>query len=183
MSGPISAMAVGLPLLCVTLTAASQAEPQCHSNDRYQVVALPYADDAGNRFAVTHLDGSAPTACVFDESKADLVIGRQGDPLWFAELADSSLILSRSTGPEGDLVVYDLASGKPILDVPADDYELKGSAISFWQRTDRATADNCPGFAENAANGFGSVTSVLKVLDLGTKTVTATGESKCVAVQ
>jgi hypothetical protein len=91
--------------------------------------------------------------------------------------------LNRSTGPQGDLVVYDLESGKPILDVPADDYELKGSAISFWQRMETATAGNCPDFAENAENGFGSVTATLKVLDLDTKAVTATGESKCVAVQ
>jgi hypothetical protein len=86
MTGPITAILAGLPLLCVTLTAASQAEPQCHSNDRYQVVALPYPNDAGNRFMATRLEGAGPAGCVFDESKADLVIGRPGDPLWYAEL-------------------------------------------------------------------------------------------------
>ena len=183
MAGPITALFVGLSLLCVTLTAASQAEPQCHSSDRYHVVALPYPDDAGNRFAVRRLAGAAPTACIFDESAADLVIGKQGDPLWFSELSGDSLILNRSTGPQGDLVVYDLVSGKPILDVPADDYEVKANAIAFWQRTAPATAENCPEFAENSENGFGSVIAVLKVIDLGTKATTETGESKCVAVQ
>jgi hypothetical protein len=47
----------------------------------------------------------------------------------------------------------------------------------------QATAENCPDFAENTANGFGSVTAVEKVLDLTTKTVSETGRSKCVAVQ
>lgn len=180
---PITALLAGLPLCCVTLSSASMAEPQCHSSDRYHVVAQPYPDDAGNRFAVTRLDGSAPKTCIFDESKADLVIGAAGDPLWYAELSDDSLILSRSTGPQGDLVVYDLKSGKAIVDVPADEYELKGSVLSFWQRTTQATAETCPGFAENETNGFGSVIAELKTLDLEGQTVSDTGKSKCVAVQ
>jgi hypothetical protein len=168
---------------CVLLSSASMAEPQCHSNDRYHVVARPYPDDAGNQFAVTRLKGSAPSTCVFDESKADIVIGEKDDPLWYADLSDDSLILSRSTGPQGDLVVYDLASGKPVLDVPSDEYELKGKLLSFWQRTEPATAETCPGFAENEANGLGSVTAVLRTFDLETRALSETGESKCVAVQ
>lgn len=177
-------LVAALHLLCVTLTSAGRAEPQCHSNDRYHVVAEPYPDDAGNRFAVTRLAGHMPPAtCVFDESKADLTIGQKGDPLWFGELSGDSLILSRSTGPQGDLVVYDLRSGQPLLDAPADEYQLQGALLSFWERTAQATAATCPSFAENQANGLGSVTAVLKTLDLGTKRVAETGESKCIAVQ
>ena len=168
---------------CVSLSSASLAEPQCHSNDRYHVVAQPYPDDAGNQFAVTRLHGAAPARCVFEDSRADLVIGKAGDPLWYADLSGDSLILSRSTGPQGDLVVYDLKSGKPILDVPSDEYELKKNSLSFWQRTAPATAETCPAFAENEANGLGSVTAVLKTLNLRTREVAETGESKCVAVQ
>ena len=168
---------------CVSLSSASLAEPQCYSNDRYHVAVRPYPEDAGNQFAVTKLGGAAPKDCVFDEAKADLVIGKVGDPLWYAELAGENLILSRSTGPQGDLVVYDLTSGKAVLDVPADEYELKGNGLSFWERTAEATADNCPDFAENQANGLGSVTAVRKTIDLGSKAIAETGESKCVAVQ
>lgn len=159
------------------------AAPQCHSNDRYHVVAEPFPDDAGNRFAVTRLTGAAPKDCMFDEAAADMVIGKEGDPLWYADLVDDSLILSRSTGPQGDLVIYDLKSGQSILDVPADEYELKANVISFWERTSRATAATCPAFAENEANGLGSVTAVLKTLDLNSKVVSDGGASKCVAVQ
>lgn len=168
---------------CVLLSSASLAEPQCHSNAHYHVVAQPYPDDAGNRFAVIRLKGAPPAGCVFDASKADIVIGKEGDPLWYADLSGDSLILSRSTGPQGDLVVYDLKSGRSVLDVPADEYELKGNLLSFWQRTAQATAETCPGFAENQANGLGSVTAVLKTYDLQTGTITETGDSKCVAVQ
>lgn len=179
----MSVLLVELPLLCVTLAAAGMAQPQCHSSERYHVVALAHADGTGNRFAVTRLEGPAPTACLFDETRADFVIGVPGDPLWYGELAGDSLILSRSTGPQGDLVVYDLRTGKPILDVPADDYELSGDRLSFWQRGERATAATCPAFAENEANGLGSVTADLRTLDLGTGTVSDAGESKCIAVQ
>jgi hypothetical protein len=76
-----------------------------------------------------------------------------------------------------------MISRAPVLDVPSDDYELKGNLLSFWQRTAQATAETCPSFAENEANGFGSVTVALKTLDLESKAVTATGESNCVAAQ
>jgi hypothetical protein len=168
---------------CVSLSSASLAEPQCYSNDRYHVVMQPYPDDAGNQFAVTRLKGAAPSTCAFDEVKADLVIGKVGDPLWYSELSGDSLILSRSTGPQGDLVVYDLISGKPVLDVPADEYELKGNSLSFWERNAQASADNCPDFSEHQANGLGSVTAMRKTFDLGSKAIVETGESKCVAVQ
>jgi hypothetical protein len=168
---------------CVSLTPASMAEPQCHTNANYQVVMQPYPDDAGNRFAVMRLKGKAPAGCRFDEARADFTIGEEGDPLWFGELSGDSLILSRSTGPQGDLVVYDLKSGKPVLDVPSDEYELKGSNLSFWQRMEQANASNCPSFAENEANGMGSVIAARKTFDIASRAVAETGESKCVAVQ
>jgi hypothetical protein len=168
---------------CVSLSSSSMAEPQCYSNDRYHVVMQPYPDDAGNKFAVSRLTGAAPADCVFDVSKADLVIGKVGDPLWYADLSGGNLILNRSTGPQGDLVVYDLSGGKAVLDVPADEYELKGNRLSFWERTAQATTDTCPSFAENEANGLGSVTAVQKTFDLATRAIAETGESKCIAVQ
>jgi hypothetical protein len=168
---------------CVSLSPASMAEPQCHSDARYHIVVEPYPEDAGNRFAVTRLKGATVPACRFDASRADVVIGERGDPLWYGELAGDSLILTRSTGPQGDLVVYDLMTAKPDLDVPSDEYERQGNVISFWQRMAPATSENCPSFAENEANGLGSVTAVRRTFDLATKAVSDTGESKCVAVQ
>jgi hypothetical protein len=168
---------------CVSLSPASMAAPQCHSNAGFHVAMQPYPEDAGNRFAVTRLKGPAPSKCLFDAAKADFVIGKNGDPLWYGELAGNSLIVSRSTGPQGDLVVYDLLTAKPILDVPSDEYVLKDQLISFWERTVPATAANCPSFAENTGNGLNSVTAIRKTFDLETRVIKGTGESKCVAVQ
>ena len=52
-----------------------------------------------------------------------------------------------------------------------------------WQRVAQATRETCPTFAENEANGLGSVTAIRKTLDLSTQTVTESKDSKCVAVQ
>lgn len=173
----------GCTMLCVTLSSASMAEPQCHSSAAFHVAALPLPDDAGNRFAVSKLNGAAPMDCTSNEAVADFIIGGPGDPLWFGDLSGSRLILTRSTGPLGDLVVYDLNSGKAVLDVPSDEYELSGDRLSFWQRESRATQETCADFAEHEANGLGSVIAVEKTFDLETHVIAATGQSKCVAVQ
>lgn len=180
----IAAIAAVLSCGCVSLAPASVAGPQCHTTRDFLVVEQPLPEDAGNRFAISRLEGrQAAATCKFEESKADFVIGSAGDALWFGEIAGHTLVLNRSTGPQGDLVVYDLDSGKIVLDVPADEYVLKDEAITYWQRTERATAVTCPSFAENEANGLGSVIAVEKTFGLAGRTVTDTGASKCVAVQ
>ena len=118
-----------------------------------------------------------------EEHRGGAEAAGRGFRVLFGELAGDNLILSRSTGPQGDLVVYDLRSGKAILDVPSDDYELKDNVVTFWQRVAQATRETCPTFAENEANGLGSVTAIRKTLDLSTQTVTESKDSKCVAVQ
>jgi hypothetical protein len=170
---------------CVSLASVSMAEPQCHTSDAYHVVEQAFDEEPGARFAVTKLaGGAAPSDCVFDEKAADYVIGGEGDPLWFGELSGSTLVLTRSTGPQGNLVVYDLGSGEAILDAPADEYELKGKTLSYWERTTiKATAKTCPSFAENEANGMGSAIVALKTLNVETGTIKKAGERKCAATQ
>ncbi|WP_117191226.1 hypothetical protein [Rhizobium terrae] len=170
--------------LFVMADAASAQDVECHSNKDFLVAAKSYQDEAGSQFAVTALAGKPkPAKCVFDMRKADFVIGTPGDPLWFGEQSGNLLILSRSTGPEGDLVIYDLKTRKAILDVPSDDYALENGRLTFWQRTAQATRKNCPSFARNKANGMGSVISVEKTFDFAANTVKDTGRSRCDATQ
>ncbi|MBL0371404.1 hypothetical protein JJB09_05130 [Rhizobium sp. KVB221] len=182
---PFALLAASTLAAVIGTSCPTQAgEVECHANKEYHVAVQSYDEDAGSRLAVTALKGKKKSArCTFDASKADLLIGEQGDPLWFDKLAGKFLILRRSTGPQGDLVVYDLESRKPVLDVPADDYELSGNRLSFWQRERQATAKDCPTFAENQANGLGSVISVRKTLDTKTLKVAATTEQRCDATQ
>jgi len=130
-------------------------EIECHNNKDYLVVSKTYSGDAGAQFAITALNGKPkPAKCAFDAKKADFVIGKPGDPLWFSAQTGSLLILTRSTGPQGDMVVYDLKTRKSVLDVPSDDYAAEGGKLVFWQRTAAATKKNCPSFTENEKNGM-----------------------------
>ncbi len=182
-----------LPLvsgLAVLLAAASLTAPatassaKCHANKYFAVAEKEYDEGAGAQFAVRALtDPKTAKNCRFTPSKKDFVIGRPGDPLWFGALDGKWLILTRSTGPQGDLVVYDLASRKAVLDVPSDSYEVKKGELSFWQRTGEATAATCPEFAEHQANGLGSAITQLKVLDLHSGKLTDKGQQRCEATQ
>jgi hypothetical protein len=180
----IASALASVVLVAFYAPALRAADIECHANKRYHVASETYSDDAGARFAITDLHGgAAPKRCIFDAAAADFLIGTKGDPLWFDTLAGRFLVLRRSTGPRGDLVVYDLDSRKPVLDVAADDYGLDGETLRYWERTAEGTASTCPAFAEHQANGMGSVIAVEKTLDLATMMGKATGNSRCDATQ
>ncbi len=172
-------------LTLAPLTAAAQAQDaECHSNESFAVAVKAYDDEPGARFAVRALEGNAaPAECVFDEVAADVVIGKPGDPLWFGELAGDFLIATRSTGPQGDLVVFELPSGRTVLDVPADDYIVDDGQVSFWQRVSEGDEENCPTFVENEENGLGSAIVRHGFFDLGLGKVAMTDETRCDATQ
>lgn len=182
-------VAAGIRLaICLAISALPRpvlaAEPQCHANEGFLVVVQEYEDEPGSQFAVSVLDGSAaPQDCLFDPAQAGVVIGEKGDPLWFAELTSDFLIATRSTGPQGDLVVFALPSGEAVLDVPAGDYAVEDGSISFWQRGAQATEENCPQFAEHRQNGLGSVISEHAVFDLDARVLEKTGDVRCDATQ
>ncbi|PWE56557.1 hypothetical protein DEM27_09255 [Metarhizobium album] len=183
MPRPIAFASLAAAFLLTPL-AAMAGEVECHANKEYAVAVQSDDEDAGAQFAVTALRGKKkPASCRFDADKADLVIGEPGDPLWYGDQSGKYLILTRSTGPQGDLVVYDLSTGKAVLDVPADEYEVSGNTLAFWERTGEATAENCPGFAENQANGMGSAVVERKQLDLKSLKIDKTGEERCDATQ
>jgi len=172
----LAVLSLGLSLLA--LPAAAQ-EVECHSSDSYRVAVKLYGEEPGAQIAVTAIEPGAASTCRFDADEADDVIGERGDPLWFYALEGNILVLSRSTGPQGDVVVHDLDEGTVLLDAPSDAFEVSGGKLVFWERTVEGTPDTCPGFAEFQANGFGTVITVEKALDFADGSVTATGASRC----
>lgn len=173
-------LSLGLSLLA--LPAAAQ-DVECHSSDSYRVAVKLYGEEPGAQIAVTALEPGAASTCGFDANEADDVIGEPGDPLWFYALEGNILVLSRSTGPQGDVVVHDLDEGTVLLDAPSDAFEVQSGKLTFWERTVEGTPDTCPGFAEFQANGFGTVITVEKTLDFADGNVTATGASRCDGTQ
>ena len=159
----------------VAAHSSAQEVAACHTSDSHAVADLPNEDDLGSRFLVT----SAAAGCANVAEEADLVIGDGEGPLWFEELRKDKLFLTRSTGPQGDLVVHDLTSDARLLDVPSDDFDIHDDRVVYWQWAEQGTAENCPQFAEYRENGFGAAIVEEKRLVFGEAGPTATGERRC----
>lgn len=153
----------------------AQEVAACHTSDSHAVADVANEDGVGSSFLVT----SAATGCVDAADEADLVIGDGDEPLWFEQLRRDKLFLTRSTGPQGDLIVHDLTSDVRLLDVPSDDFDIHDDSVLYWEWKEQGTAENCPQFAEYRQNGFGAAIVEEKRLVFGEAGPTATGERRC----
>jgi hypothetical protein len=167
-------------LLGLSLPASAQ-DIECYSSDEFFVAATPYEAEAGTEFFVTTLAPSdtAPS-CSDATTGADFTIGQPSDPLWFENLSGNFLVLTRSTGPDGDIVVYDLRSpAMPVIDAPAQEISVTEDGVTYWEVTGEADASSCPEYAENTANGFGSVTLSETLFDFESGETSSSGTTKC----
>ncbi len=132
------------------------------------------------RFHVVPRTGEATPSCVLAKNKGGFTIGEDGDPLWLEALVGDYLVLTRSTGPDGDLVIYDLADpDEAVIDVPAQEMSVGEDGVSFWEVTGEADAENCPKWEENTANGFGSVILEERHFGFGEGELESSGETRC----
>jgi hypothetical protein len=160
----------------VALTPPLMAqEATCHGSASYNVAEMPNPDYVGARFLVT----SGDAGCAAGDEGADYAIGAIDEPLWFASIEGDMLVLTRSTGPHGDLLVHDLAGNVRLLDVPADSFEVVSGTLVYWERAGDADRDNCAQFEEYRADGFGAVIAEEKRFAFADGSVTATGRSRC----
>tara|TARA_R110002020_G_scaffold134603_2_gene300700 strand:+ start:5688 stop:6236 length:549 start_codon:yes stop_codon:yes gene_type:complete len=176
-----------LPVMLIAATFGLAATPalaqqaQCIQNDTHLVIAQQRSDEAGTDFIIRP-PARGKIACRYEQHDGDILIGSPDDPLWYEALSGNYLILTRSTGPQGDLVIYDLATdpSTPLLDLPAaDDLTIGEAEITFWERTIAGTAANCPQYAEHQGYGFGSVIVEQRIFDITTGQVRSTGASRC----
>lgn len=166
-------------------TAPALAEAECYQSDQFLVIAQERTDDVGADFIIRE-PAKGKIACVFEEREGDGLIGSPDDPLHFEGLVGKYLVLTRSTGPQGQLVIYDLATDlyTPLLDAGAlDDIAITDDSVTYWQQVIRGTEENCPTFAENTGYGLGSMIYEERVLDFASVTVAATGETTCASTQ
>lgn len=180
-----------LIILAATVVLALAASPavaqqaQCFQNDQYLVIAQERLDEVGTDFIIRP-PAKGKIACVYEQREGDRLLGEPEDPLHFEGLAGPYLVLTRSTGPQGDLVIYDLAGDlyTPLLDVRAEDeVAITEDSITYWQQAIRGTAVNCPSFDENTGYGLGSMVYEERVLDLAALTLMATGNTRCSSTQ
>lgn len=178
-------LALAAVLLSFAALPASAQEAQCFQNDHYLVIAQERVGEVGTDFIVRP-PARGKIACRFETQDGDVRIGEFDDPLYYVGLAGPYLVLSRSTGPDGNVVIYDLDSGafEPVVDVRADDDVLiDQDRVVFWERTVEGTADNCAEFAQYSANDFGAVIAEERIFDAVTGDVTSTGATHCSQTQ
>jgi len=167
----------------ILLAAPAPAQEICHSAGRYAVLEIENADSVGTRFAVRIAPGAAKQLCDFDEAGADYVVGNENDPLWYAGITPRYLVMTRSTGPQGDVVIYDLDERKIRLDVPADEVEVDADAAIYWERVAEGTVANCPEYGEYQSNGLGAAIAAETRFDFAGGEAEATGRTRCDATQ
>lgn len=172
--------------LALLATPALAQEAQCFQNDRFLVIGQPYNYEPGSQF-IARAANPASMVCDFRVQPRDMLIGTPGDPLQYRGLTGRYLVLTRSAGPDGNVVIYDLENHdptSPYIDIAADDQlTIDDRRVVYWARQQEGTAENCPQFAEARSLGMGTVIANEVVLDVQTGDVTRTGMSRCSMTQ
>lgn len=164
-------------------TPAFAQEALCVQNETALVIAQEHIEDVGMNI-LARAPAKGKIKCEYEEREGDWIIGQVDDPLWYEGLLGKYLVLTRSTGPDGNLVIYDLETQSLMLDEWVDDdFVLTETEVTFWQRFEDGTAENCPELEEYTANGLGAVIAKEQVFDIATGTQTGTGEERCSATQ
>lgn len=161
------------------------AEAQCYQSNQFLVIAQDRTDEVGTDFIIRP-PARGKIACLYEPTADDVVISNAEDPLHYEKLVGQYLVLTRSTGPQGDLVIYDLANYSffPMLDVGAsDDIVVTEDSVTYWQELILGSEINCDTYAENSSYDLGSMIYEERILDLATQTVAATGKTQCLSTQ
>ena len=188
--------------LLLTAAPALAQFPECFRNEDWAVAVSPFADEPGAEFIVTPVEFAGPefefnvtpgdtvdvsTICAAEKLPESFTIGSRGDPLWYSGLAGQYLVLTRSTGPDGDVVIYDLENpAEPVVDAPyssAVPLEVGDTEVAYWTRVSEGTAETCADYAEWEANGLGAAIYAKTVFDVASGQETASGETTCYATQ
>ncbi|HEV7344586.1 MAG TPA: hypothetical protein VGN60_03025 [Devosia sp.] len=153
-------IAFAVAMLGLAAIPALAQEAQCHQNDQFLVIAQERVDTVGADFIIRS-PAQGKIKCVYEINEGDEVLDNPDDPLHFQQLVGQYLVLTRSTGPQGNIVIYDLAADllyPPMIDVGAlDDITVSDETITYWQQLVRGTAVNCPEFAEYTGYGLGAM--------------------------
>lgn len=173
------ALATALASLPLFQAPASAQVAGCDSVERYHVSAIERSDDLGTMFAVKVRKPGDTSPCDITETTADFIVGTVGDPLWLEALTPRYLVMSRSSGPQGDVAIFDLEGRSYVVDSPGADIAVDAAGVTFWEMLEPATPENCPQLAEYEAEGFGAVLAVETRLDFATGQVGPTGPTRC----
>jgi len=157
--------------------------PICVQNETALIIAEERPEGVGMNI-LARPPAKGKIRCEYVEQEGDWIIGQIDDPLYYQDLVGKYLVLTRSTGPDDNLVIFDLEDQSVVVDEWVGDGFLVSEAnVTFWQRFEDGNAENCPEFEEYTSYGFGASIAREQVLDIATGRITATGEERCSATQ
>ncbi|MCU0830982.1 MAG: hypothetical protein MUC58_05620 [Rhizobiaceae bacterium] len=165
------------------VAADTGQDPICDLNTGWRVIGIETPDMPGMILQMNRRDASGKPDCLTKDVAPDFTIGKPEEALWLTGLAADHLILSRSTGPKIDLVVFRLTDQAKVLDVPAYEPDFDSWGITFWQQKEVATAENCVDYGYFTADGLNGVIAHESRYDFASSTVLTSGQTRCEATQ
>ena len=163
LAGNFAAFAV---LACaVSASASDTVDRRCYRNDEFTVLVRP--NQVGNTHTVRKSTSALKVDCMFEERASDTVIG-DDEPYFYVALRGPYLILDYGTSPDRMVFIFDVRTGKPLLEASyggvnvdpsdggmSDDFRYDDSSLTFWRVTRvPPTAQNCPDIRKRGAGGL-----------------------------
>ena len=161
----------------------ASAAPQCNLSTNWRVIATELGEMPGMLMDVNKRDASGQPDCKTIDVKADFTVGGPDQMLWFTSLSDDFLVMARSTGPTGNVVIQNLNDKTIIVEVVSNDAQADSWGVTYWEQKETGTADTCPQFAEYKEQDFGSVISHEMRYDFTAKTILTSGKTNCEPLQ
>ena len=159
------------------------AKPQCELSANWRVIASELGELPGMTMAINKRDASGKPDCTTTTETADFIVGGPEQALWFTFLSTDYLVMARSTGPVGNVVIQNLNDKSIVLDVVSNDSQADSWGLTYREQKEAATLENCPEFADYKAQGFGGVIAHEMRFDFATKTSLTSGKTTCEPVQ
>lgn len=170
--------------------AQAATRPVCTENADYLVVELPHRDSVGNSYIVRDKTAGQSPVCSTRAAKGDFVVGRQkgddADPFFLLRLEGPYLLIDSGTGPDRDLVIYDLKARKAVYSGGYSDEDIRfgaGQAVFWAMSSETATKKTCPKIASITKNGLTPTIETETTFDYATGAVTPGTAKRCVATQ
>ncbi|MBZ9934695.1 hypothetical protein LB518_00190 [Mesorhizobium sp. BR1-1-16] len=178
---------IGLGIaLAAGLATPALAAPKCTSNASYLIVEVSHGEDVGNTYLVRDNTASPKPACSTKKLKTDFVVGSRDDAFYLLKLVGNYLLIDAGTGPDRDLLIYDLASKKQVFSggYSDDDIKIDSSKVVFWTGSaEKATKKNCKDLASIEKNGLTPVIEALATFDFTSGKLTRSNNLRCSAEQ
>jgi hypothetical protein len=159
------------------------AQPTCEVSANWRVVLTELGDVPGMTMDLNKRDASGQPDCKTKDVKADFTVGGPDQVLWFTFLSNDFLVMARSTGPIGNVVIQNLNDKTIVLDVVSDDSQADSWGVTYWEQKEAGTAETCAQFAEYKEQGFGAVMAHEMRFDFATKTSLVSGKVNCEPAQ